>query len=128
MSDVYDMPTFDQVDEMSDDLIKRLRGMDGDSMSIKTLDEAADFIEELGRDLAKAVVALIAEREANLWNAYNIGVEYGGRWSDACMSDAEWLVDQCGLDPEFKDHDANAIKAAIPTAARRVLAELEAKE
>lgn len=84
-----------------------------------------DLIRQSEAKLAKAVEALVAEREENLWNAYNIGVEYGGRWSDACMSDAEWLVDQCGLDPEFKDHDANAIKAAIPTAARRVLAELE---
>jgi len=83
---------------------------------------------DLQAKLAKAVEALVAEREENLWNAYNIGVEYGGRWSDACMSDAEWLVDQCGLDPEFKDHDANAIKAAIPTAARAVLSELEGGE
>ena len=30
-----------------DDLVKRLRRMDGDSMSIKTLDEAADRIEAL---------------------------------------------------------------------------------
>jgi len=36
---------------MSDDLVKRLRGMDGDSMSIKTLDEAADRIEALTVEL-----------------------------------------------------------------------------
>ena len=32
---------------MSDDLVKRLRTMDGDRMSIKTIDEAADRIEQL---------------------------------------------------------------------------------
>jgi hypothetical protein len=37
---------------MSDEeLVKRLRGMDGDSMSIKTLDEAADRIEALTVEL-----------------------------------------------------------------------------
>ena len=43
-----------------DDLVKRLRRMDGDSMSIKTLDEAADRIEALERQV-KAADAL-AER------------------------------------------------------------------
>jgi len=50
---------------MSDDLVKRLRTMDGDRMSIKTIDEAADRIEhlaatndELEAKLAKAVKAL----------------------------------------------------------------------
>ena len=44
---------------MSDEeLVKRLRGMDGDSMSIKTLDEAADRIEALTAELAKAVEAM----------------------------------------------------------------------
>jgi hypothetical protein len=43
---------------MSDkELVKRLRGMDGDSMSIKTLDEAALRIEALTAELAKAVEA-----------------------------------------------------------------------
>ena len=37
-----------------DDLVKRLRRMDGDSMSIKTLDEAADRIEAFEAQLAKA--------------------------------------------------------------------------
>ena len=78
--------------------------------------------------LAKAVEALVVEREVNLWNAYNIGIERDGRWSDGCMYDAEWLVEQCGLDPEFKDHDANVIKETIHTAARKVLAQLEGEE
>jgi hypothetical protein len=44
---------------MSDEeLVKRLRDMDGDSMSIKTLDEAADRIEALTAKLAKAVDTL----------------------------------------------------------------------
>ena len=43
---------------MSDkELVERLRGMDGDSMSIKTLDEAALRIEALTAELAKAVEA-----------------------------------------------------------------------
>ena len=37
-----------------DDLVKRLRRMDGDSMSIKTLDEAADRIEALEAALRDA--------------------------------------------------------------------------
>jgi hypothetical protein len=41
----------------NEELVKRLRGMDGDSMSIKTLDEAADSIEALTAELAKAVEA-----------------------------------------------------------------------
>lgn len=63
--------------------------------------------------------ALIAEREENLWNAYNTGIERDGRWSDACMSDAEWLVRECGLDPDFVDHPADVLKALIPEAAKR---------
>jgi hypothetical protein len=39
-----------------------------------------------------------------------------------------WQAAHCINDLECKDHDANAIKAAIPTAARAVLAELEGKE
>jgi len=42
----------------SDDLVKRLRTMDGDRMSIKTIDEAADRVEELQAKLAKVVEAL----------------------------------------------------------------------
>ena len=133
---------------MSDEeLIKRLRAKKQKGNRFDSLEyEAADRIEELEKQcsayaradqlfvedineleakLAKAVETLVAEREANLWNAYNIGIERDGRWSDACMSDAEWLVAQCGLDQEFKDHDANVIKEIIPTAARAVLAELE---
>lgn len=37
-----------------DDLVKRLRRMDGDSMSIKTLDEAAAHIEALEARVAAA--------------------------------------------------------------------------
>ena len=112
------------------DLIKELRGLSaGPSSEMERIgNKAADRIKELEAKLTKAVEALVAEREANLWNAYNIGIERDGRWSDACMSDAEWLVAQCGLDQEFKDHDANVIKEIIPTAARAVLVELEGGE
>jgi hypothetical protein len=37
----------EQLVATNEELVKRLRGMDGDSMSIKTLDEAADRIDEL---------------------------------------------------------------------------------
>jgi hypothetical protein len=45
-----------------DDLKARLRGMDGDSMSIKTLDEAADRIEQLERERDEALNQLDSER------------------------------------------------------------------
>jgi hypothetical protein len=48
----------EQLVATNEELVKRLRDMDGDSMSIKTLDEAADRIEELEAKLAKAVEAL----------------------------------------------------------------------
>jgi hypothetical protein len=61
---------------MSDDLVKRLLAMDGDSMSIKTIDEAADRIEELEAKLANAInllnkhfdpMAASDEDEATFW-------------------------------------------------------------
>lgn len=64
--------------------------------------------------------ALVAERESNLWNAYHAGIERDGRWIDAGMSDAEWLVRECGLTLS-KNYGAEEIKAAIPKAAQRVL-------
>jgi hypothetical protein len=53
---------------MSDDLVKRLRGMDGDSMSIKTLDEAAARIEELEAKLAKFAKAATRVHDS-YWNS-----------------------------------------------------------
>ena len=53
MSDVYDTPTFNQVDEMSDDLIKRLRGWDHCWPAQGLEDDvakAADLIEQLERE------------------------------------------------------------------------------
>jgi hypothetical protein len=77
MSDVYDMPTFDQVDEMSDDLIKRLRSplpkyvnfsgrvhVEEDKLLAERA-EAADRIEELEAKLAK-VVELLKEARQDL--------------------------------------------------------------
>ncbi len=63
--------------------------------------------------------ALIAEREENLWNAYHTGIERDGRWSHAFMSDGEWLARECGFDAKAGDYPAEAIKAAIPEAAKR---------
>jgi hypothetical protein len=65
---------------------------------------------------------LADEREENLWNAYNTGHEAGdGRWTHMSMSDGEWLVRECGLDPKIGHYDAATIKAAIPIAARQAL-------
>lgn len=51
-----------------DDLKSRLRGMDGDSMSIETLDEAADRIEalELALTQSRAETAAAYERAADV--------------------------------------------------------------
>ena len=47
-----------------DDLVKRLRRMDGDSMSIQTLDEAADRIEALEARVAAADALAVILAEA----------------------------------------------------------------
>lgn len=68
----------------------------------------ADFCQRL----------LIEEREKNLWSAYGTGHVKDDRWSHVFMSDGEWLVSQCGLDPKQGWYDVEEIKAAIPVAAR----------
>jgi hypothetical protein len=77
---------------MSDnDLVKRLRGMDGDSMSIKTLDEAADRIEELEAKLAKAVEALeVFSDDRNWFDVRDAGADpYDGRMYAAWRGPAD---------------------------------------
>lgn len=64
---------------------------------------------------------IVAEREDNLWNAYNEGHERDGQWTHAFMSDGEWLARQCGFDPRKGYYPAEEIKAKIPEAARAVL-------
>jgi len=50
MSDVYDMPTFDQVDEMTDSLKQRLFDL-GYGTGSKTPSEAITYIEDLELEL-----------------------------------------------------------------------------
>jgi hypothetical protein len=76
--------------------------------------EAADEINLL-RGL------LVAEREENLWNAYNTGHVKDGEWTHMFMSDGESLVSECGLDPRKGYYQDAEIRAAIPIAARAVL-------
>lgn len=78
------------------------------------------------RDAALAQVKrlealLVAEREEVLWNAYYTGYERNGTWDHCCMSDGEWLVRECGFNPADRFYPADAIKAAIPGAARAAL-------
>ena len=54
--------TDEQLVATNEELVKRLRGMDGDSMSIKTLDEAADLIEALTEQLEQLVAINEAAR------------------------------------------------------------------
>ena len=59
-----------------DDLVKRLRRMDGDSMSIKTLDEAADRIEALEAQVRAAdALAEQVQRVKDFRYDPNIGIE-----------------------------------------------------
>lgn len=119
---------------MNDDLIKRLERW-GESESLqnhfigsrsarKDCAEAAAALSEARAEIARLSGLLIAEREETLWNAYLTGHEGGGMWDHCCMSDGEWLVRECGFDPADRAYPADAIKAAIPNAAR---AALEAK-
>lgn len=82
-------------------------------------DEALATVATLTAQVEAMRGALIAEREENLWNAYNTGYERDGRWSHAFMSDGEWLAHECGFDARDGDYPADAIKAAIPEAAKR---------
>ncbi|ALC11196.1 hypothetical protein [Sphingopyxis sp. 113P3] len=66
--------------------------------------------------------ALVAEREENLWNAYNTGHVRDGKWDHLCMSDGEWLARECGFNVSDCRFDDEAIRAAIPKAARKALA------
>ena len=67
--------------------------------------------------------ALVEEREEVLWQAYGNGSKRDGKWSHNFMSDGEWLVRECGMDPALGWYDAATIQAAIPAAARAALKE-----
>jgi hypothetical protein len=84
--------------------------------------EAAATLAAQAAEIERLMGLLAEEREENLWNAYNTGHETGdGQWTHMFMSDGEWLVRECGLDPRIGHYDAATIKAAIPIAARTAL-------
>lgn len=67
---------------------------------------------------------LVEERADVLWGCYKSGIEaVDGKWDHMCMPDGEWLAGECGFDPRRRIYDAQAIKDAIPLAAKRVLEE-----
>jgi hypothetical protein len=78
------------------------------------------------RENARLREALVAEREDNLWNAYNTGSVRDGKWDHLCMSDGEWLARECGFNVSDCRFDDEAIRAAIPKAARKALKDVNA--
>ncbi len=84
-------------------------------------ERAADALTTLSARVETLETALVAEREDNLWNAYNTGHVKDDRWSHMFMSDGEWLAVECGFDCNLADFDDAAIRAAIPVAARKAI-------
>ena len=84
-------------------------------------DANADALTTLSARVETLETALVAEREDNLWNAYNTGHVKDDRWSHMFMSDGEWLAVECGFDCNLADFDDAAIRAAIPVAARKAI-------
>ncbi len=73
------------------------------------------------QEIVRLREALVAEREENLWNAYATGDVRGDEWTHLFMSDGEWLAKECGFDPRQGYYSAEAIRNAIPIAARAAL-------
>lgn len=94
---------------------------EGYQIAAGTIDRAADALTTLSARVETLETALVAEREDNLWNAYNTGHVKDDRWSHMFMSDGEWLAVECGFDCNLADFDDAAIRAAIPVAARKAL-------
>lgn len=114
------------------DLIDRLRAEirqrqydSGDMLYLGAPDplltEAADEIAALRERVAELEEMLVAEREDNLWNAYNVGHVRDGKWNHLCMSDGEWLARECGFNVSDCRFDDEEIRNAIPKAARAIL-------
>ena len=86
--------------------------------------EAGEALRTLTAERDRLREAFRAEREENLWNAFNIGsIRSDGKWIDCGLSDAEWLVCELGLDEDAYGHDPEEIKRRIPEAASRAALE-----
>lgn len=114
---------------MDDDLIDwldacaRMYPAIGAPKNGKMFAEAAARIRTLAAERDRLREAFRAEREENLWNAFNIGsIRSDGKWIDCGLSDAEWLVRELGLDEDAYGHDPEEIKRRIPGAAMRAAA------
>jgi|GEM_PF-3581763 len=84
-----------------------------------------DRLEALTADNERLREALVAEREENLWSAYATGDVIGDEWTHLFMSDGEWLAKECGFDPRQGYYSAEAIRNAIPIAARAALGDTQ---
>lgn len=112
------------------DLIERLRDYAANGsrswLGIETVfTEAADEIASLRARVEALEGMLVAEREDNLWNAYNAGHVRDGKWDHLCMSDGEWLARECGFNVSDCRFDDEEIRNAIPKVARAILSKQE---
>lgn len=87
----------------------------------KSRARAADEIAALRERVEALEGMLVAEREDNLWNAYNAGHVRDGKWDHLCMSDGEWLARECGFNVSDCRFDDEEIRNAIPKVARAIL-------
>ena len=104
----------DRVKEQADE-IERLRN------KVQWLEMVENTVVKQHAEIERLQEAFVREREDNLWNAYNMGVEKGEEWTHCFMSDGEWLVRELGLNPLEGYYSINEIKAGIPIAARAAL-------
>ena len=89
----------------------------------RVLHDAVATIRSLAAERDRLRDAFRAEREENLWNAFNIGSIRIDKWIDCRLSDAEWLVREIGLDQDATGYDPEEIKRRIPEAAARAALE-----
>lgn len=61
---------------------------------------------------------LVAEE---LWNAFNCGIERGGKWMDGGRSEGEWLIRELGLPSDDGWHDAEVMKGMMAAAVDRAM-------
>jgi predicted nuclease with TOPRIM domain len=119
-----------------EELVKRLRGMDGDSMSIKTLDEAADRIEELTKENARLerVVkdisdeADLAEQEACMLENDFIKAEKGIEELEAKLAECEARLGKAVEALRYYAVEAMPWEADDSLIARCALAEIEGEK